>query len=72
MYSLSHRKNSRQGPIDPSPDEVAHIDHTLHKLGNLTLVSNKLDISIRNLPFAIKKQEMFEHDTLFLNKWFFP
>jgi len=42
----------------------------LHTLGNLTLLSSALDISISNKPFHEKRERMEEHSSLFLNRWF--
>ncbi|MYD45464.1 MAG: DUF262 domain-containing protein [Gammaproteobacteria bacterium] len=42
----------------------------LHTIGNLTLLTDKLDISVSNNSF-LEKRSMFEkHSGLFLNKWF--
>ena len=45
-------------------------DRLLHTLGNLTLLSGRLNISSGNRSFAKKKLKFNEHTGLFLNKWF--
>lgn len=42
----------------------------LHSLGNLTLTSDKLNISLGNKSFSTKKKELEKHSSLFLNRWF--
>lgn len=42
----------------------------LHALGNLTLISDGLNISSSNSSFAEKREKYETHATLFLNKWF--
>jgi hypothetical protein len=42
----------------------------LHSLGNLTLITDALNISSGNKSFADKKAKYDEHTGLFLNKWF--
>ena len=42
----------------------------IHTLGNLTLLTDVLNISSGNASFAVKKEKFAEHSGLFLNKWF--
>lgn len=42
----------------------------LHSLGNLTLVTDSLNISMGNKSFSTKKKELEKHSSLFLNRWF--
>lgn len=42
----------------------------LHTLGNLTLLTNKLNASVSNLKFTEKRDRYSKHTGLFLNKWF--
>lgn len=42
----------------------------LNTLGNLTLVTSGLNISVGNRSFAAKKEKFANHTSLFLNKWF--
>ena len=52
-------------------DPIAeHRNRLLHTLGNLTLLTDKLDISVGNNSFLEKRLMFEEHSGLFLNKWF--
>lgn len=42
----------------------------IHTLGNLTLLSDRLNISAGNASFEEKRAKFAEHSSLFLNKWF--
>ena len=42
----------------------------LHSLGNLTLMTDSLNISVGNTGFIDKREKYDEHTMLFLNKWF--
>lgn len=42
----------------------------IHTLGNLTLLSDRLNISAGNASFEEKNAKFTEHSGLFLNKWF--
>lgn len=52
---------------DPKADDR---DRILHTLGNLTLLTDLLNISVGNKGFAEKQEKLEEHTGLFLNKWF--
>lgn len=43
---------------------------TLQTLGNLTLITGALNISVSNKGFLAKKKKYEKHTRLFLNKWF--
>lgn len=43
-------------------------DHTIHTLGNLTLVNRPLNSAMSNAPWIGKREELRKHSTLFLNK----
>lgn len=45
-------------------------NRVLHTLGNLTLLTDGLNISSSNKGFLKKRQMLEEHTSLFLNKWF--
>ena len=48
-------------PVDPerSPEEaVAHRDNVIHTLGNLTLLTGRLNISVSNGPWSQKRPEL--------------
>ncbi|MCD4671796.1 MAG: DUF262 domain-containing HNH endonuclease family protein [Anaerolineaceae bacterium] len=47
---------------------VSERDRIKHTIGNLTLITNKLNPSLSNGPWAKKKQGLQDHSTLFLNK----
>ncbi len=54
----------------PLPPGVASEDrdHTIHTLGNLTLVNRPLNSAMSNAPWIGKREELSKHSTLFLNK----
>jgi len=56
-----------KGANDPKADTR---DQLIHTLGNLTLLTSGLDISVGNKDFTEKKSRFNEHSSLFLNKWF--
>ena len=43
-------------------------DDVIHTLGNLTLTSKKLNSSLSNAPWDMKREGLGEHSVLFLNK----
>ena len=45
-------------------------NRVLHTLGNLTLLTDALNISSGNKGFLEKREKLEEHTGLFLNKWF--
>ena len=55
--------------FDESP-RAENRSHRIHTLGNLTLLTNKLNSSAQNSNFDTKKEKYFQHSGLFLNKWF--
>ena len=58
-------------PIDPersSAEAIDHRDNVIQTLGNLTLVTKRLNSSVSNGPWAKKRAALDEHSTLFLNK----
>ena len=58
-------------PVDPehsSTEAVAHRDDVVHTMGNLTLVTKRLNSSASNRPWSEKRAGLKEHSTLFLNK----
>jgi hypothetical protein len=54
-------------PGDPA---VMERNRLLHALGNLTLTTDGLNISVGNRSFQEKQKKYHEHTGLFLNKWF--
>lgn len=55
--------------LDESP-QAFNRSLSIHTLGNLTLLTNRLNSSAQNIKFDLKKTKYFEHSSLFLNKWF--
>jgi hypothetical protein len=56
--------------VDP-PDDLAKIgvrERHLHRLGNLTLVTAKLNPSLSNSPWTTKRPELNKHSVLLLNR----
>ena len=49
-------------------EEAERRDQTIHSIGNLTLVNNRLNSALSNAPWAEKRATLNEHTTLFLNK----
>lgn len=52
---------------DPTAAALAR-DHKLHTLGNLTLTTSKLDISLSNRPWTEKRAELRRHAALQINR----
>lgn len=55
-------------PARSSAEAVAHRDDVIHTMGNLTLVTKRLNSSVSNGPWSEKRAGLQEHSTLFLNK----
>jgi hypothetical protein len=49
-------------------ERVNERERIKHTIGNLTLITNKLNPALSNGPWSKKKQGLQEHSTLFLNK----
>ena len=49
-------------------DPAAARDRIIHTIGNLTLVSKRLNPAMSNAPWADKRAALREHSSLFLNK----
>lgn len=60
-----------EAPHNGAPNSVSR-HAALNTLGNLTLITAGLNISVGNKGFLEKKQKFYEHNGLFLNKWFTP
>ena len=54
----------------PLPPGVSEDDrnHTIHTIGNLTLVNRPLNSTMSNAPWIGKREELKKYSTLFLNK----
>lgn len=58
-------------PLESTQDELAAEqlrERLLHSLGNLTLVTQKLNSGLSNDPWMEKQKTLFDHTTLYLNK----
>jgi hypothetical protein len=51
-----------------NPEDVR--DRMLHTFGNLTLLTQELNTSVRNAPFATKRPEIAKQSSLMLNAYF--
>lgn len=51
-------------------DEIANRNHIIHTIGNLTLLTNKLNPAISNGSWETKKQEILKHSAINLNRQF--
>ena len=51
-----------------SQDTIARMNQVVRYLGNLTLTTNKLNVSLSNGPWNEKRQELGKHSVLLLNK----
>lgn len=63
-------RNNWQLPDDEEDKELAahRRDDVVHRIGNLTLVNNKLNPALSNGPWGDKRAELDKHSILFLNK----
>lgn len=52
----------------PEGGDAAHRDRILHTIGNLTLVSGRLNPSLSNSPWSEKRQALDKHGRLMLNR----
>ena len=57
-------------PVEVAEDEEAASDRnrTIHTIGNLTLVNNRLNSSLSNAPWDEKRETLADHSVLFLNR----
>lgn len=63
-----HQNWSLPDNVAHDPEAVARRDRTLHTIGNLTLVSGRLNAALSNAPWDIKRRTLEDHSVLFLNK----
>ena len=54
--------------VDDEAQTTDTRDRIIHTLGNLTLTSKKLNSSLSNAPWDMKREGLGEHSVLFLNK----
>lgn len=57
------------GPLDDDP-RTARRRREINTLGNLTLITAKLNVSSGNKSFEAKQKKYSKHTGLFLNRWF--
>ena len=55
-------------PEDATLEDEMKRDETLHRFGNLTLVTKKLNPSLSNAPWTEKKATIMEHSALAMNR----
>ena len=60
-------------PVDPEDDGnlIADREKHVHRLGNLTLVTNKLNPALSNDAWQVKRDALNEHSVLLLNRRLF-
>ena len=54
--------------VADDPDAIANRDHSLHTIGNLTLVNTKLNSALSNAPWHSKRKTLADYSVLYLNK----
>lgn len=66
------KSNVQEWPLPGGSDDESRAErirnNALHSIGNLTLVTRKLDSSLSNGPWWEKKQKLGDYANLFLNK----
>ena len=55
-------------PEGGGSEDIERRERTIHTIGNLTLVNNRLNASLSNAPWRNKKKTLADHSVLFLNK----
>ena len=55
-------------PDGSDSEAIPHRDRTIHMIGNLTLVNNRLNSAMSHAPWDIKRKKLADHSVLFLNK----
>jgi hypothetical protein len=54
----------------PSPEASARRDQAVNPIGNLTLLTDKLNPSLSNGPWKAKRPAILKHSALTLNRYF--
>lgn len=62
------RKWQQRWPLPEGADHASR-EHAVTTFGNLTLTTAKLDMSVSNFEWEVKRDKLKVHDNLFLNKW---
>ncbi len=65
FWPLLNEENEPAGLLDP---RYVKRQRAIHTLGNLTVVTSSLNISLQNGPFDEKKKSLIEHSNLTLNR----
>lgn len=68
-YHIEHvlpQKWQAHWPLQQAPDEAAR-DRLIHTIGNLTLLTSKLNAKVSNAPWETKRAALQQHDVLKLN-----
>jgi hypothetical protein len=68
-YPIEHilpQKWAQHWPVHDTQAEEFRAEH-VHRLGNLTLLTNSLNSKVSNGPWATKREALQTHDTLLLN-----
>ena len=61
-------KNEAGDPVDKDDPLYLRREAAVHTIGNLTIVTDSLNSSLKNHPFERKKSEIFAHSNLTLNR----
>lgn len=57
-----------QGTVDSEDMAIARRNRLIHSIGNLTLVTGRLNSALSNAPWVQKRETLGHHSVLFLNK----
>ena len=68
MPQTWQEKWSPPGNAANDDEAVANRDRAIHTIGNLTLVTSRLNAALSNAPWKQKRKTLSEHSVLFLNK----
>ncbi len=61
-------KNKAEDSVNSNDQRYLQREQSLNLLGNLTIVTAPLNISLKNQPFSEKKEQLVEHSNLTLNR----
>ena len=69
-HLMPQTRNKENWPLPSDVDEgfEQQRDHSIHRLGNLTLVTHGLNSKLSNRSWAEKRQILHDEDNLYLNK----
>ena len=59
---------TNEGDVEKAVEIRDNRNRIIHTIGNLTLVTGSLNPKMSNGPWEVKRKELHEHSTLFLNK----